>query len=90
MRPLRGRGRMRGIGYPGSATPGYVMGMLRIPQNEHPGGCGGKRFTPVRMQRRLSIPRICCTPGGVQEKIDAWNLWLGINGPKTFADTSSF
>ena len=43
MRPLRGRGR-RGVDvYPGSAPPGYVMGMLRI-------------------------PRICCTPEGVQRK----------------------
>lgn len=32
MRPLRGRGGVLGVGgYPGSVTPGYTMGMLRIP-----------------------------------------------------------
>jgi len=33
----------------GSATPGYGMGMLRIPHECASDGCGGERFTPVRI-----------------------------------------
>jgi len=35
--------------YPGSATPGYEIGMLRIPQECASDGCGGERFNPVRI-----------------------------------------
>ncbi len=65
LRPLRGRGRMWGIGYPGSATPGYVMGMLRIPkiyctpygvQNGlHPGGCGVQRKKITQREYNMRI-----------------------------------
>ena len=37
--------------YPGSSTPGYKMGMLRIPQICcTPKGCRGKQFTPAGIQ----------------------------------------
>ena len=49
MRPLRGRAGVCCGWYPGSATPGYGMGMLRIPQECASDGCGGERFTPVRI-----------------------------------------
>lgn len=47
MRPLRGRKGVGGGWYPGSATPGYSMGMLRIPDICcTPRGCREKRRVP--------------------------------------------
>ena len=59
--------------YPGSSTPGYKMGMLRIPQECASFGCGRKHDSHLWNYKRIRIPKMR-NPKEVQRDIVAYAL----------------